>query len=112
MAGTPPTALIPDHQPPQPNPNVFSHIPIAAQHCLPIQGDATQSVFEKYWNYLPNLEERPEFCQESEFTQGCMTHFSSALSRLGLTDFMSRVSAEAKQSDLETVEDAQSADCV
>jgi hypothetical protein len=44
--------------------------------------------------------------QESEFTQGCMKHFSSALSRLDLTDFMPRVSAEAKQSDLETVEDA------
>jgi hypothetical protein len=30
-------------------------------------------------------------------------HFSSAMSRLDLTDFTPRVSAEAKQSDLETV---------
>jgi hypothetical protein len=35
-----------------------------------------------------------------------MKHFSSALSKLDLTDFMPGVSAEAKQSDLETVEDA------
>jgi hypothetical protein len=62
--------------------------------------------FEKYWDYLDNLEEHPEFDQESEFTRGCMKHFSSALSGLDLVDFTPRVSAEAKQSDLETVEDA------
>jgi hypothetical protein len=39
-------------------------------------------VFEKYWNHLPNLEEHPEFCHESVFTQGCPRHFSSPLSRL------------------------------
>jgi hypothetical protein len=35
-----------------------------------------------------------------------MKHFTSALSRFDLADFVPRVSAEAKQSDLETVEDA------
>jgi hypothetical protein len=35
-----------------------------------------------------------------------MNHFSSELSRLDLVDFTPRVSAEAKQSDLETAEDA------
>jgi hypothetical protein len=62
-------------------------------------------VFEKYWDHLENLEEHPEFCHESEFTQGCMRRFSSALSRLDFTDFTPRASAEAKQSDLRTVED-------
>jgi hypothetical protein len=42
----------------------------------------------------------------TEFSQGCMRHFSGALSRLDLTDFTRRVTAEAKQSDLETTEDA------
>jgi hypothetical protein len=37
-------------------------------------------VFEKYWDHLANPEDHTEFCQESEFTQGCMKHFSSALS--------------------------------
>jgi hypothetical protein len=63
-------------------------------------------VLEKYWDYLENLEYHPEFSQESEFTQGCMKHCSSALSKLNLADCTPRVSAEAKQSDLETVEDA------
>jgi hypothetical protein len=62
-------------------------------------------VSEKYWDHLTNLEDHAEFCQESEFTQGCMKHFSGALSRLDLAGFTPRVSADAKQSDLETVED-------
>jgi hypothetical protein len=35
-----------------------------------------------------------------------MRHFSNELSRLDLADFCPRVSAEDKQTDLETVEDA------
>jgi hypothetical protein len=64
------------------------------------------NVFEKYWDHLENHEDHPEFSQESAFTQGYMKHFSSALSKLALTDFTPRVSAEAKQSDLEIAEDA------
>jgi hypothetical protein len=63
-------------------------------------------IFEKYWDHLENLEGHPEFSQESEFTQGCMKYFSSALPRLNVADFTPRVSAEAKQSDLEAAEDA------
>jgi hypothetical protein len=63
-------------------------------------------VFEKYWDYLEDLEEHPEFSQELSFTHGCMKHFSSALSRLDLADFAPGISAEAKQSDLEAAEAA------
>jgi hypothetical protein len=38
--------------------------------------------------------------------RGCMKHFSMGLSKLDLTEFTPRVSAEVKQSVLETVQDA------
>jgi hypothetical protein len=63
-------------------------------------------VFEKYWNHLENLEEHPVFCHGSEFAQGCMKHFSSAISKLDLADFTPRVSAEAKDKDAHIAEEA------
>jgi hypothetical protein len=55
---------------------------------------------------LDNLEQHPEFHQESSFTKECMKRFSCALSELDLSDFTPQVSAEAKQIDLEIAEDA------
>jgi hypothetical protein len=63
-------------------------------------------VFEKYWNYLPDLAQHPDFASESPFCQEQMNRFSSALSTMDLSEFQPSVAAEAKQSDLETAEDA------
>jgi hypothetical protein len=91
--------------------DVVSLLPAASQATTPEAGQLfypaeCSHVFEKYWDHLNNPEGHPEFSQESEFTQGCMKHFPVALSRLDVTDFVPQVSVEAKQSDLESAEDA------
>jgi hypothetical protein len=63
-------------------------------------------VFEKYWDYWPDLSESPDFVSETPFSQECMTRFLSALLTMDLRGFQSLVAAEAKQSDIETEEDA------
>jgi hypothetical protein len=63
-------------------------------------------VLEKYWDYLPNLHEHPDFVSESPRSQGSMTRFSSALSQMDLSEFMPSVTAEATQSEVETAEEA------
>jgi hypothetical protein len=64
-------------------------------------------VFEKYWSYLPNLPDHPDFASESQFSQECMARFSSALSTMDLGEFTPSVAAEAAQKSIETVEDAE-----
>jgi hypothetical protein len=63
-------------------------------------------VFEKYWDYLPNLEQHPDFESETPFSQDQMKGFSSALSEMDFSEFMPSISAEAEQSDIETAEEA------
>jgi hypothetical protein len=63
-------------------------------------------VFEKYWERLENLEERPEFSQESPFPQACMTRFSAALANLDCSAFTPLVTAEAKRLQVVTAEEA------
>jgi hypothetical protein len=63
-------------------------------------------VFEKYWDYLPDLSQHPDFASESQYCQEQMRRFSSSLSALNLSEFQPSPSAEAKQSDLETAEEA------
>jgi hypothetical protein len=63
-------------------------------------------VFEKYWDYLPNLTNHTDFVNESPFRQEQMQRFSSALSAMDLSGFIPSVAAEASQSHIETVEDA------
>jgi hypothetical protein len=43
-------------------------------------------VFEKYWNHLPCLDPHPDFADESEYAQGCMTLFSQDVSRMPTAD--------------------------
>jgi hypothetical protein len=64
-------------------------------------------VFEKYWDYLPNLGGHPDFTSETQYCQEQMNRFSSTLSTMDLRDFRPSPAAEAKQSDLETAEDAE-----
>jgi hypothetical protein len=63
-------------------------------------------VFEKYWDYLPDLSQHPGFVSESPCCQEQMSSFSSTFSTMDLRDFQPLVTAEAKQSDVETVKDA------
>jgi hypothetical protein len=64
-------------------------------------------VFEKYWNYLPKLNEHSDFANESSSSQERMQRFSSAFSTMDLSEFMLSVAVEAEQSHIETVEDAE-----
>jgi hypothetical protein len=62
--------------------------------------------FEMYWDHLPELAQHPDFASESPFCQEQMTRFSSALSTMDLSGFQPQVAAEAKDSDVETFQDA------
>jgi hypothetical protein len=67
------------------------------------------AIMRRYHMEIPeddHLEEHPEFCQETSFARECMKRFSSALSALDLKDFTPQVAAEAKQSQVETAEEA------
>jgi hypothetical protein len=64
-------------------------------------------VFEKYWDYLSCLDQHPDFPNESPYCQRHMLLFSQAISAMPKSaTFVPRPAAEAKQSDLETAEDA------
>jgi hypothetical protein len=68
--------------------------------------DVFSHVFEKYWDYLPSLNDHPDFASESPYCQEQAIHFSSNLAQMDLTDFQPSPAAEAKQFDIETVEEA------
>jgi hypothetical protein len=63
-------------------------------------------VFEKYWDYLPDLAQSSDFASESPFCQEQMNRFSSALRMMDLSEFQPLVDAEAKQVDFETAKEA------
>jgi hypothetical protein len=63
-------------------------------------------VFEKYWDYLPDLTQHPDFSSETSFCQEQMIRLSAGLSRMDLSEFEPSVAAQAKQSDVETARDA------
>jgi hypothetical protein len=44
-------------------------------------------VFEKYWDFLPNLCDHPDFTKETPYCQEQMTRFSAALSTMNLEEF-------------------------
>jgi hypothetical protein len=60
-------------------------------------------VFEKYWDYLPYLDQHPDFSNESPYCQHCMSLFSQAICAVPKNDtFVPKRAAEATKSDLET----------
>jgi hypothetical protein len=63
-------------------------------------------VFEKYWNYLPNLPESPGFANESPYCQAQMNSFSEALSTMDLAGFTPLVAAEASEKAVQVSEEA------
>jgi hypothetical protein len=62
-------------------------------------------VFEKYWDYLPCLNQHRDFSSESSYCQEHMMLFTCALSSYCLDGFEATPAAEANQSDLEIAED-------
>jgi hypothetical protein len=72
----------------------------------PFYPDAYSRVFEKYWNYLPCLDQHPDFVSDSRYTQLHMKAFSEALSSMSLDGFQQRPTAEASRKDIEVSEDA------
>jgi hypothetical protein len=68
--------------------------------------DEFSHVIEKYWNFLPALDQQPEFPQETSYCQEHMIKFSAALSKSRLDEFQPNPVAEAKQVDVEIAEDA------
>jgi hypothetical protein len=65
--------------------------------------DAYSHVFEKYWNYLPCLDQHPDPGSESQYTQLHMKAFSEALSLMSLKGF--EVSKDAAISRLLSIQD-------
>jgi hypothetical protein len=62
-------------------------------------------VFEKYWDYLPNLHEHPVFISELPYCQEQMTRFFRPFAQLDLSNFEPSPTAEANQSDLSIAPD-------
>jgi hypothetical protein len=58
-------------------------------------------VFEKYWDYLPRLDQHSDFGNESGLTKQHMRIFSAELSSMNLDAFEPLPAAEAKQTDIE-----------
>jgi hypothetical protein len=56
-------------------------------------------VFEKYWNFLPNLQDHPDIINESPYCQEQMSHFWAALSMMNPEEFQPHPAAEAKDTD-------------
>jgi hypothetical protein len=63
-------------------------------------------VFEKYWDYLPQPPNHPDFSRESTFCQAQMNSFSEALSTMDLRAFEPLVSAEADEKAVQVSEEA------
>jgi hypothetical protein len=58
-------------------------------------------VFEKYWDCLACLDQHPDFKNDPEYTQYCMTLFSRGLSGMAAQGtFELRPSTEAKEEDV------------
>jgi hypothetical protein len=72
--------------------------------------DGFSHVFEKYRDYLLNLNDHPDFASESQYCQEQMTRFSDHLAHMDLSDFAASPTAEAKKSD-KTTKMQQSLDC-
>jgi hypothetical protein len=63
-------------------------------------------IFEKYWDYLPNLDSHPGFALESPVCQERMVQFSMALARLRHKNWTPKSTAEAQPKDCQIAEDA------
>jgi hypothetical protein len=63
-------------------------------------------VFEKYWDFLPNLCDHPDFSNETPYCQELMTRFSAALSTMNLSEFEPHPAAEAKDTDVKIATEA------
>jgi hypothetical protein len=64
-------------------------------------------VFEKSWDYLPCLDQHPDFASESQYSQYHIKLFSQAVSAMvDLADFEPKPTAEAEQIDMKISEDA------
>jgi hypothetical protein len=63
-------------------------------------------VFEKYWDFLPNLEGHPGFSEESPYCREQLARFSRTLSGMDLSNFEPRPSVENKDRDVKIALDA------
>jgi lipopolysaccharide biosynthesis protein len=63
------------------------------------EGILSSHVFEKYWDYLPCLDQYPDFASESQYTQYHMKVFYQVISVMDHP-------AEAKKTDIEISEHA------
>jgi hypothetical protein len=63
-------------------------------------------IFEKYWDYLPDLSSHPDFASESTVCQERMVQFSMALAKLRHKNWTPQSTAEAQQKDCQVDEDA------
>jgi hypothetical protein len=63
-------------------------------------------IFEKYWDYFPNINDHPDFTSESQVCQERMMQFSRALAGMRHKSFEPKSVAEAGKSSLRMSEDA------
>jgi hypothetical protein len=63
-------------------------------------------IFEKYWNYLPNLDQHTGFASESSICQERMIQFSRALAKLRHRNWTPKSTAEAQEKDHQIAEEA------
>jgi hypothetical protein len=60
----------------------------------------------QYWDYLPNLDDHPDFASESPVCQERMVQFSRALAKLRRKNWTPKSTAEAQKKDCQIAEDA------
>jgi hypothetical protein len=63
-------------------------------------------IFEKYWDYLAQLDKHPSFASESPICQERMVQFSRALAKLRHKNWTPKSTAEAQEKDLQVAQEA------
>jgi hypothetical protein len=63
-------------------------------------------ILGQYWDFLPNLQDHPDFPNESARCQEQMDGFSEALLRMDLSNFETHPTVEAKDRDVTIARDA------
>jgi hypothetical protein len=89
-------------------PEIFDS-PIAAQRSpgTLFYPSEVSRIFERYWDYLPNLSDHPNFGDESAYTQSKMLSFSTALCSMGSPGSVGTlVTGDAPSGVIKTIESA------
>jgi hypothetical protein len=63
-------------------------------------------IFEKYWEYLPSLDEHPDLASESRICEERMVQFSRALAKSRHKNWTPKSTAEAQEKDHQIAEEA------